>query len=147
MNDYSDFSSMRPEQERQFVVFERARAENGSKAKTIGIVSGASFFVVILMVFFSFDKPKPAITEDEAADELGAEKTPAPAPAAAPAAAPIDPAAAPADPAAAPAAADPAAAAATPPTDPAAAAAAPAAAAPPPPPGATKAPPTALVGQ
>jgi hypothetical protein len=112
MNDYSDFSSMRPEQERQFVVFERARAENGSKAKTIGIVSGASFFVVILMVFFSFDKPKPAITEDEAADELGAEKTPAPAPAAAPAAAPIDPAAAPADPAAAPAAADPAAAAA-----------------------------------
>lgn len=131
---YQDFSSLPPEQERSFIVFEQKMVESSKKAFNMGMIVAGIFGVIVLGIVFSHDKPEAKIKAEDITISESSARTPpppAPTPTPAPAAAPAEPAA---DPAAAPA------------TDPAAAPAAdPAAAAPPPPPGATKAPPTALV--
>lgn len=157
---YQDFSSWQPDKERHFVVFEQHTMESSKRAWTVGMLAGAAFGVLVLIIYFMFPKPENAHAEQGGAEpDLPSEATgapaaapaPTPAPVPAPAAAPTDPAAAPTgaptDPAAAPAGA----AAPAPGTVPGATAAAPgttpgAPAMPAPPPGATKAPPTALVG-
>lgn len=130
--EYQNFTSLPPEQEATFVIYERTSSEAGKKAMTLGAICGGIVGIIAIMLFVAYDAPKNAHAVDPVSDIE--EEAPAPAPAAIPepAAAP-DPAPA-AEPAAAPeaAAAEPAAA------DPAA---------PPPPKGATKAPPTALIGQ
>jgi hypothetical protein len=137
---YQDFSSLPPDQEREFIVFEQRSRESAKAALTIGVVVAAIYGLLTVVVVFSHEKPKPLIE----ADDLGASSVlsdvsrepPAPPPAAVPAAEPVgeapatDPSA---EPPAAPETAHEQAAGAIEP--------------PPPPPGATKAPPTALVGQ
>lgn len=128
--EYQDFTSLPPEQEQSFIIYERTSNESAKKAMTLGAIFGAVVGVFALILFFSFDAPRNAHAVDPVSDI----EEEAPAPKAAPAPAP-EPAAEPAAEEAAPAeaaAADPAAA----PTE-----------APPPPKGATKAPPTALIGQ
>tara|TARA_R110002096_G_scaffold77896_6_gene183260 strand:- start:25059 stop:25448 length:390 start_codon:yes stop_codon:yes gene_type:complete len=128
--EYKNFTSLPPEQEQSFVIYEKTSIESGKKALTLGTICGAVVGVFAIIFYFAFDPPKSSHyvePESELSEEV--------APKAAPAPAPVE---------AAPAEADPAAEAA-----PAAetAPAAEAAAAPEPPKGATKAPPTALIGQ
>jgi len=133
MQQFQDFSSWQPEQERQFVVFEQRTVEASKRAWAIGLVAGVAFGIAVICVAVAF-KPTESRSEAAASEnpDLSSERisggatTAAPtpvapaAPAAAPAATPTDPAAgAPSD----PAAAQPSGAAAptSPSTDPAAA--------------------------
>ncbi len=125
--DYKNFTSLPPEQEQSFVIFERTSVEAGKKAMTIGAICGAVFGVFIVMLVMSFDAPENKHAVKKPSAKVGEAKA---KPAAAPAPAPVE--AAPAE--AAPAETAPAEAAA--PTE-----------APAPPAGATKAPPTALTGE
>jgi hypothetical protein len=105
--NYQDFSSLPPEQERQFVAFERRTVESGKKAWTIGFVSAGAFAVVLLIIVFSYPAPKAKHTDALECDlpaEPARPKRAAPAPDPEPAAAPAE--AAPAE--AAPAEAAPA---------------------------------------
>jgi hypothetical protein len=131
---YESFSSLPPEEERHFVVFEEFTQQNAKRANVIGIVAALGFAALLIGIVAAFwgSIPRPKFDEG-AAEEPAAAAAPAaaPAPVAAPAPAPAEPAAAAAAPA--PAGDQPAAAA---PAEGAAAAPAPAT-----PPGATKAPP------
>lgn len=128
MSHYQDFSSLPPDQERNFVVFEQRSQETSKKALTFGMVAGAIFGLLVVIIFLSYDAPENPHADDFAAVEASEEpRSPS---------APAEPApAAAAEPAEAEAEAEPAEAEE------------PAAEAPAPPPGATKAPPTAIVGQ
>ena len=130
--EYKNFTSLPPEQEQSFVIYEKTSIESGKKALTLGTICGAVVGVFAIIFYFAFDPPKSSHyvePESELTEEVAPKAAPAPAPA------PVE---------AAPAEADPAAEAA-PATE--TAPAAEAAAAPAPPKGATKAPPTALIGQ
>ena len=131
---YESFSSMPPEEERHFAVFEEFTQQNAKRANVMGIVAAIGFATLIIGIVAAFWGSIPRPKFDEGAEEPAAAAAPAaaPAPVAAPAPAPADPAAAPAA-AAAPAGDQPAAAAPA-----AGAAPAPAPAVPP---GASKAPP------
>lgn len=123
--EYQNFSSLPPEQERSFVVYERTSVEAGKKALTFGVISGLVFGVFVIALVFSFDAPENAHATKAPPTKVGAaEDTPKPAPA---------------PEAVVPTETAPAAA-----TDPAATAPV---AAPAPAPGTTKAPPTALTGE
>ncbi len=121
--EYQNFTSLPPDQERQFIVYEQTSVEARKKAMTLGIIAGACVGVLAVMLFMAYDAPKNAHAVDEPSElkeeAPKAKAAPAPAPAPEPAAE-------------APAEEAPAAAATE---------------APPPPAGATKAPPTALIGQ
>jgi len=130
---YESFSSLPPEEERHFAVFEEFTQQNAKRANVIGIVAALAFGGVLVGIVAAFwgSMPKPKFDEG-AEEETAAASAPAPTPAPAPA------------PAAAAAATDtPAAAAPAPAGDQPAAAAPAAGAAPaqPIPAGATKAPP------
>ena len=121
--EYQNFTSLPPEQEQSFVVYERTSAESLKKAMTLGLICGAVVGVFMVILFFSYEAPINAHAvepETDLAEEV------APAAKAAPAPAPE------------PVAEEPAAEAAT-------EEAAPAMEAPEPPKGATKAPPTDLI--
>jgi hypothetical protein len=133
--EYKNFTSLPPEQEQSFVIYEQTSIESGKKALTLGMICGGVVGVLAIIFYMAFDPPKNAHAvepESELAEEVAPKAAPAPAPAPAPEAAPAAPAA---EGEAAPAAEGEAAPAAE------------AAAAPEPPKGATKAPPTALIGQ
>ena len=123
MDQYSNFSSMPPEEERQFVGFERVMRESLKKGMVLGVSIGCGTLLVLLIIIWGVEPPPNELIEDLAAD-LAEEPSSAPAPAPTPAPAPK---AAPAP--------TPAPAGTAPPTE-----------APPPPKGATKAPPTAITG-
>jgi len=127
--EYKNFTSLPPEQEQSFVIYEQTSIESGKKALTLGMICGGVVGVLAIIFYMAFDPPKNAHAvepESELAEEVAPKAAPAPKPAPAPEAAPAE---------AAPAAEGEAAPAAE------------AAAAPEPPKGATKAPPTALIGQ
>ena len=90
MNEYKDFSSFSPEQERSFVPFERASVENGKKAWIISCIASAAFLVMVLVVVFSFEPPAPKMSDEDmgSLEPAGAKKE-----AAAPAAEAEEPAA------------------------------------------------------
>lgn len=57
MSEYKDFTSMPPEQEQQFVVFEKHSVETGNWAKKLGMIVAGVFGVVVCVVVLSFDAP------------------------------------------------------------------------------------------
>ncbi len=126
--NYKDFTSLPPEQEQSFVVYERTSNENSKKAMTLGIIAGVAVGVIAIILYIAVEPPVSSHAVPQETD-LAEEVVPAAAPA------PVEPT--PAEP--------------TPAEAPAAEATAPAAAAtteaPAPPKGATKAPPTALMGE
>ena len=122
--EYKNFTSLPPEQEQSFVIYEQTSIESGKKALTLGMICGGVVGVLAIIFYMAFDPPKNAHAvepESELAEEVAPKAAPAPKPAPAEEAAPA------AEGEAAPAPE--------------------AAAAPEPPKGATKAPPTALIGQ
>lgn len=128
---YSNFTSLPPEQEQQFVVFERRTQETAKKAMTIGLISSGILGLLIIMVVLTSDPPA-AMHQDALESDIPAETT-APATKSSAATTPEP---------AEEAAAEEAAAEGE-----AAEGEGEAREAPPPPKGATKAPPTALVGE
>ncbi len=125
---YQDFSSMPPEQEREFVVFEQFTRESAKKAIQVGGIVAGIYLLLMIVVVMSHDKPKPLIEGEDIAD---VESSPSTAPD------PVTPTPTPTP--------TPSPAAETPTPSPAAAPAEGAATPPAPPAGATKAPPTAIV--
>lgn len=113
MSEYKDFSSLPPDKERHFVVFEQTSRETLKKARLIGIICGAVFGVLVLAIAFSHEPPHNKMAEDDMSslkrstksdDAAKTETQPPAAPAAAPATdTPAAPAAEGAAPAAAPA--------------------------------------------
>jgi hypothetical protein len=82
MTEYKDFSSLPPETEREFVVYEKTSVEAGKKAKFIALGVAVSFLVIVMAIVFSFPKPHNLMAEDDmgglAAPKDGkAEKKPA----------------------------------------------------------------------
>jgi hypothetical protein len=109
-----NFSSLPPQQEQHFVVFEQYRANSQSQALLGGVIAGAFIFIAAAGIYFGVTPERKDLTKDMNMSNLSKKKSvDAPAPTPAPAAAPTPaPAAAPSEapPAAAPAAAAPAAA-------------------------------------
>lgn len=126
--EYKNFTSLPPEQEATFVIYEQTSSESAKKAMTMGTITGVAIGILGLILFLSFDAPKNAHAvepESDLKEEPRKKAAPAPAPAPTPAPAEVAPAAEAAPTGEAPAAA---------PTE-----------APEPPKGATKAPPTDLI--
>lgn len=120
--EYKDFTSLPPEQEKTFVVYERVSNEAGKKALTLGMICGGVIGLFAIILFLSFDAPENVHAAEpikELKEEKVVPKKVAPAPVEAVAPTQVDPAAA---------------------TEAAARTEAPV-----PPKGATKAPPTALI--
>jgi uncharacterized membrane protein YgcG len=91
--EYRDFSSMPPEEERQFVSFERRTMTSAKKAWQFGYIAAAAFGVLTLIIVLSFDPPKNQHAEDletslSAEEDLGSKNRPEPVKKAAPAPAP-----------------------------------------------------------
>lgn len=96
MNQYEHFTSLPPNEEQTFVVYERRTVESGKKAMTLGLIVSAVFGLLTIIVVFSHDKPKNLMADDEmemsttsfdedeeAASESTTETAPEPEPAAA----------------------------------------------------------------
>jgi hypothetical protein len=84
-----NFSSMPPEQEAAFVVYEERSVTAAKKAMTLGVIVGVSFFLVTILIVFSHSKPKSKMEgedmgmladEKERAAERSQLKSDAPAP-------------------------------------------------------------------
>ncbi len=53
MSQFQNFSSLPPEQEATFAVYEERVAENSKKAATLGIVVGVGIGLLILIIAFT----------------------------------------------------------------------------------------------
>ncbi len=80
MSEYKDFSSMPPEEERQFAIYEERSQVAAAQAKKQGIAGAAAVGVLMLLFSaFTWGWGDDAIPDDEspapseAQDELGAE--------------------------------------------------------------------------
>jgi len=105
MQEYVNFSSLPPDQEAAFVVFERRMAESQQQGFRIAGILSAITLVIALFVYFGVEPDHRDLAKDMDMSRLTKKEAPAPTPAAAPAAeAPAAPAAeAPAAPAEQPA--------------------------------------------
>lgn len=74
MSEYQDFTSLPPDQERSFVVYERRTQETGKKAWTIGGVAAGVIGLFIIVTVLSHDAPVNQHAEDMMRDEMAAEK-------------------------------------------------------------------------
>jgi len=55
---YQHFTSLPPEEEATFIVYEQRTQEASKKARTLGLVVAAIFGFLIVVIVFSHDKPK-----------------------------------------------------------------------------------------
>jgi cytoskeletal protein RodZ len=62
---YQNFTSLPPDQEATFIVYESRTQESAKKAMTLGLVSGLIFFVLVVAIVFSHDKPKNKMEGDD----------------------------------------------------------------------------------
>ncbi|MEZ4402684.1 MAG: hypothetical protein R3B06_21870 [Kofleriaceae bacterium] len=81
MNEYSNFSSLAPQDEASFVVFERTTRENLHKSFVIAAICSGVFGVVMVAIYFAFPPPEKKHAAD---DEKAQVKTAKPAAEAAP---------------------------------------------------------------
>jgi hypothetical protein len=66
MNDYQNFSSLPPEKERDFVIYEKTSVEAGQKAWRIGMITAITFGVlVVAIVFGAGSKPENKMAGDD----------------------------------------------------------------------------------
>lgn len=65
MTEYRDFTSLPPDKEQEFVVYEKTSVEAGRKAKIIALAVAVSFLVVTMAIVFSFDPPKNLMEHDD----------------------------------------------------------------------------------
>src|SRR5262245_54030202 len=90
---YDSFSSLPPEEDQQFVVFEQRTVESSKKAQTIGwAVAGGVLLFVLITVFSNWGTlHKPSEEEPAEEEHAAAAPTPPPAPLPTPAAVPTPP--------------------------------------------------------
>ncbi len=58
MSQYVNFTSLPPEEEQTFVVYEQRSQESAKKAVVAGLIAGAAVFLIALVLVLSHDKPK-----------------------------------------------------------------------------------------
>ncbi len=58
MSQYVNFTSLPPEEEQTFVVYEQRTQETAKKAVIAGLIAGAAVFLITLVLVLSHDKPK-----------------------------------------------------------------------------------------
>ncbi len=63
--NYVDFTSLPPEEEAKFVVFEQRTQESAAKAIKIGAITAGIVGLFLVIVVFSFDKPKNLMADDD----------------------------------------------------------------------------------
>jgi len=64
---YTDFSSLPPEQEREFVVFEQRTRESEKSALRVGGIVAVIYGLLVIAIVLSYDKPPPLIQEEDIA--------------------------------------------------------------------------------
>lgn len=80
MSDFVNFTSLPPEQEATFVVFERHQQENLKKGLSIGVIAGVVFGVFALFIYFGVTPEEDKIGKDMDLNQLKKKsKTEAPA--------------------------------------------------------------------
>ena len=81
---YSNFTSLPPEEEQQFVVFERRTVEESKRAMTLGWISGGVVGLILIVLYFTSDPPKTlhadALESDIPAEEEKRQPATAPTP-------------------------------------------------------------------
>jgi hypothetical protein len=100
---YTDFTSLPPDQEREFIVYEQRTREAEKSAWRTGSMVAGLYGLLMVIVVMSYDKPAPLIAEEDIAveetrrrvveddDDLAAPApAPTPSPAPAPEAAPTE---------------------------------------------------------
>lgn len=92
MNEHVNFTSLPPEQEATFVVYERHQTENLKSGRTAAIIASAVFTVLALGVYFGVEPKESTQAKDMDLNQLKKKsKVEAPSPAPAPAATPEAP--------------------------------------------------------
>jgi hypothetical protein len=83
MNEYSNFTSLTPQDEAAMVVFERSTTENLQKSMMIALIAAVGIGLLSVVIFFGFPPPakKHAAAEPEKAQTQSAPAEAAPAPA------------------------------------------------------------------
>jgi hypothetical protein len=82
MNEYNNFTSLSPQEEATFVVFERFTQENRQKSLMTGVISGVAVGILGLIIYFGFSPPEKKHAPAAPAGQT--QKAPAEAPAPAP---------------------------------------------------------------
>jgi hypothetical protein len=80
MSDFVNFTSLPPEQEAQFVVYERVQEESLKKGLTAAIVAGAVFAVFALGIYFGVTPEEDKIGQDMDINQLKKKSKEQPAP-------------------------------------------------------------------
>ncbi len=65
MSEYKDFSSLPPETEREFVVYEKTSVEAAKKAKIAAMAAAFGFLALVIAIVFSFPAPHNLMAEDD----------------------------------------------------------------------------------
>lgn len=84
MNEHVNFTSLPPEQEATFVVYERHQQENLKKGFTMGLIASIAFGILALGVYFGVTPEEDKIGKDMDINQLKKKSkveaaTPAPA--------------------------------------------------------------------
>lgn len=65
MNEFRDFTSLPPEEEAQFIVYEQRTQYWSKKALRIGAIAAGIFGILIIIVVFSHEKPENLMADDD----------------------------------------------------------------------------------
>ena len=65
MTEYKDFSSLPPETEREFVVYEKTSVEAAKKAKVAALAAAFGFLAIVIAIVASFPAPHNLMAEDD----------------------------------------------------------------------------------
>lgn len=70
MNEHVNFTSLPPEQEASFVVYERHQTENLKKGFTAGLIASIAFGVLALGIYFGIEPEPDNIGKDMDINQL-----------------------------------------------------------------------------
>ncbi|WP_428268262.1 hypothetical protein [Haliangium sp.] len=65
MSNYKDFTSLPPDKEAQFVVYEKTTVEALKKARVIALCVTVGFLITIMAIVFTHDPPKNKMAHDD----------------------------------------------------------------------------------
>jgi hypothetical protein len=65
MNGYRDFTSLPPDEEAQFIVYEQRTQQASKLAMKAGIIAAAIFGFLIVVIVFSHEPPENLMAEDD----------------------------------------------------------------------------------
>ena len=77
MSEYKDFSSLPPDKETHFVVFEKTSVEALNKARIIAVIVSMVFLVSVMIVVYSHPEPENLMADDDMGLLKKADETPA----------------------------------------------------------------------